>query len=162
MPPMTPARRVMLEHQIERAELATIIRVPVAKLSRYITGERSMSDEAHKAICAEYGMRGYELSSVIIEARKTYVATHPFDKKTRVRKAAAPKQRTAPKASAPKPATPRRSTCAPGQPDKDWDGKLYAWDEWKRLFPEHLNKTGVDETGRILDTFPTEPCFLGE
>lgn len=162
MPAYSPARRIMIEHQIDPVEFAELVTIKPAKLSRYITGERSLDDGAHAAIIMKYGDPGIVLSATIKDARRAYLNTHPIDSssETRQRKAASP-----PKAK-PAASTRRSSKRAwrykPAEPDADWDGVLYEWDEWKRLFPEYLNKTGVDETGRIWGSFPTEPDYLGE
>lgn len=149
----------MIEHGINSDEFAELVGIPRRKVSRYITGERSLSDGAHALIILQHGDAGRLLSRTIRDARDSYLDTHPIDTESPYR------QRRSASVIKTKPQRRRRSSssldCVAWLADPEWDGKLYEWSEWKRLFPEHLDKTGVDETGRILDTFPTEPCFLG-
>lgn len=156
--PLGPVRRILRDNEIDPIEFASIIQIQPSVLNKYVNGERGLTAERHYLIIERYGAIGCELSSALSDARDKYVATHPIDKKKRQRYAVKSEPVTKPMPSEPT----RRRGDAPNPVDKNWDGKLYTFAEWRSRWGYLLETDGTDATGRIWGYFASEPDFLGE
>ena len=80
MPPVSPARQIMIDRGIDPDEMAALVGCGRDKLSRYMTGERRITAGARHRVIARFGPSIQILITAIDQARLDMEDRNPWDR----------------------------------------------------------------------------------
>lgn len=77
---ISPARQILMDRNIDPEEISVLVGCGRDKLSRYMTGERRITQDARNRIIARYGPSIQILLNAIDQARVDMEDRNPWDK----------------------------------------------------------------------------------